>query len=102
MPFFFSTWLFQALFLPSMLSDAYRWGRAGPAIGSLRKLFEKDGLWTQPTLLGRGALPRILQPMQTLWCQKKKKFSTGPEVKRPTGNSPDYPPRAWLTVMNLS
>src|SRR4029434_5960126 len=33
-------------------------------------------------------------------CQKMK-FSTGPEVKRPTGNSPDspdYPPRACECV----
>src|SRR4029434_9677752 len=73
MPFFFSTWLFQPLFLPSILSDAYRWGRAGPAIGSPRKLFGKDGLWTQPTLFVRGELPRMVQPMQRLRCQNAER-----------------------------
>src|SRR4029434_4506193 len=51
------------LFLPSILPDAYRWGRADPDMCSLRKLFGKDGLWTQPTLFGRGELPRMVQPV---------------------------------------
>src|SRR4029434_1009797 len=44
------------LFLPSILPEAYLCGRAGPAIGSLRKRLGKDGLWTQPTLFGRGEI----------------------------------------------
>jgi len=40
----------------------------------LRKLFEKDGLWTQPTLFG------------------------GKKAKQPTGTSPDYPTRAWYKL----
>ena len=42
MPFFFSTWLFQPLFLPSILSDGYAWGRAGPAIGDSGTVVEKS------------------------------------------------------------
>src|SRR4029434_1643110 len=69
--FLFSTWLFQPLFLQSILSDAYRCGRASPAqlsVAYLRKRFGKDGLWTEPTLFGRGELPRMVQPMQRLRC----------------------------------
>src|SRR4029434_3966729 len=64
------------LFVPSILPEAYLCGRAGPAqlsIAYLRKLFEKDGLWTQPTLFGRGELTRMVQPMHRLRCQSAER-----------------------------
>src|SRR4029434_10541624 len=88
MPFFFSTWLFQPLFLPSILSDVYRWGRAGQAIGSLRKLFGKDGLWTQPTLFGRGELPRMVT-------------THGEAAVSECGTCVAYFKRRWTNVTNV-
>src|SRR4029434_7630155 len=76
------------LFLPSILPDAYRCGRAGPAVAYLRKLFGKDGLWTQPTLFMRGELPRMVQPMQRLWCQKVERCVA-------------YFKRRWTNVTNV-
>src|SRR4029434_8176724 len=64
---------FSAPLPPIHPPDTYRWGRASPAIGSLRKLFGNEGLWTQPTLFGRGELPRMVQPMQRLRCQNAER-----------------------------
>src|SRR4029434_4245703 len=58
-------------FLPSNHPHAYSCDRAAPAIvGSLseKTFFGKDGLWTQPTLFGRGELLRMVQPMHRLRC----------------------------------
>src|SRR4029434_9256704 len=65
------------LILPSILPDAYRCGRAGPAqlsVAYLRKRFGKDGLWTEPTLFGRGELPCLVQPMQRLRCHNAERL----------------------------
>src|SRR4029434_3080319 len=70
---FFSTWYFQPLLASSShtssLTRSVAVETAPLAVGYLRKLFGKEGLWTQPTLFGRGELPRMVQPMQWLRCQ---------------------------------
>src|SRR4029434_5345764 len=53
---------------PSSLTRIVAVGPAQLSAVFLRKLFGKDGLWTQPTLFGRGELPRMVQPMQRLRC----------------------------------
>src|SRR4029434_6840223 len=52
-PMPFSTWLFQPLFVPSILPDAYRCGRAGPAIGSL----SENTFWKR----------RAMDPTNSIW-----------------------------------
>src|SRR4029434_5073217 len=105
--------------LSSILPDAYRWGRAGPAICSLsEKAFWKrramdptNSIWEGRTSShGTTHAEAVVSECGTCvayfkrrWTNvtnvKKIRFSTGPEVKRPTGNSPDspdYPPRTCL------
>src|SRR4029434_10365133 len=92
MPFFFSTWLFQPLLASSSHpSSPTRIAGVGPdqlPVAYLRKLFGKDGLWTQPTLFGRGELPRMVQPMQRLWCQNAERCVA-------------YFKRRWTNVTNV-
>src|SRR4029434_1395053 len=78
--FLFLTWLFQPLLAssshPSSLTRIVAGRPAQLSVAYLRKLFGKDGLWTQPTLFGKGELPRIVKPMQRLWCQNAERVST--------------------------
>src|SRR4029434_8540373 len=77
-PFFlFLTWLFQPILASSSHpSSPTRIVAVGPAqvyVVYLRNLFGKDGLWTQPTLFGRGELTRMVQPMHRLRCQSAER-----------------------------
>src|SRR4029434_9566707 len=58
---------------PSSLTRIVVVGPAQLSVAYLRKLFGKDGLWTQPTLFGRGELPRMVQPMKRLRCQNAER-----------------------------
>src|SRR4029434_98101 len=89
MPFFFSTWLFQPLFLPSILPDAYRWGRAGPAIGSL----SEKTFWKR----------RAVDPTNSIWEGRTSSHGTthAEAAVSECGTCVAYFKTRWTNVTNV-
>src|SRR4029434_9105431 len=89
MPFYFSTWLFQPLFLPSILPDAYRCDRAGPAIGSL----------SEKTFCKRPAM----DPTNSVWEGRTPSLGTihAEAAVSECGTCVAYFKRRWTNVTNV-